>query len=96
MDDAKANSNQAFSAQDAVAVQLALRRSLGLGPEAFPLPAFICMISDEIEQIRSAGKTDADIAALIARTIGREVDPADIAQYYAPPEARDWGGQHGQ
>lgn len=28
------------------------------------------------------------IAALINSTIGREGDPFDIAQFYAPPEAR--------
>lgn len=83
-----------FSAQDAVAVQRELRRSLGLGAEAFPLPAFVGMISDEIEQLRAAGRSDADIAALIKTTIGRDFDPADIARFYAGPEERRGGG-HG-
>ena len=80
-----------FSAQEAVAVQRELRRSLGLGAEAFPLPAFIGMISDEIEQFRSSGRSDAEIAALIKSTIDRDVAPSDIAQFYASPETRQWG-----
>jgi hypothetical protein len=77
-----------FSAQEAVAVQLELRRALGLGPEAFPLPAFIGMISDEIEQLREAGRSDADIAGMISTTIGRDVAALDVARFYAPPQAR--------
>ena len=86
--------NQGFSIQEAVAVQRELRRSLGLGAETFPLPAFVGMISDEIEQFRSAGKSDADIAAVIRDTVGRDVSADDIARFYAPPEQRRGGG-HG-
>jgi hypothetical protein len=77
-----------FSAQEAVAVQRALRRALGMEAETFPLEAFIGMISDEVEQFRASGKTDADIAALIRETIGRDVSEGDIGVFYAPPEAR--------
>ncbi len=82
------DSAKTFTAQEAMAVQRELRRSLGLGPEAFPLPAFIGMISDEIEQFRASGRPDADIVALIKNTIGRDVAPSEIAQHYAPPDAR--------
>ena len=85
---------QTFSVEDAVAVQRELRRSLGLAAATFPLPAFVGMISDEIEQFRAAGKSDADIAAVIRNTVGREVSPETIAQFYAPPEQRHGGG-HG-
>lgn len=85
---------QTFSAQDAVAVQRELRRSLGLEAERFPLPAFVGMISDEIEQFRAAGKSDADVAAVIKSTVGREVSPDILAQFYASPEERHGGG-HG-
>jgi hypothetical protein len=91
MDDAETQ----FSAQEAVAVQRELRRSLGLEAETFPLPAFIGMISDEIEQLRAGGRSDADIAALIKTTIGREIEPQAIARFYAEPDARRWGGEHG-
>ena len=83
-----------FSAQEAVAVQRELRRSLGLGPEAFPLPAFIGMISDEIDQFRAAGRSDAEIAELIKATVGRDVSTAAIEQFHAPAEARRGG--HGR
>jgi hypothetical protein len=80
-----------FSAQEAVAVQRELRRSLGMDAERFPLPAFVGMISDEIDQFRDAGKSDADIVAVIKSTIGRDITPWDIKAHYAPPEARQWG-----
>ena len=86
--------DQTFSIQEAVAVQRELRRTLGLGEESFPLPAFVGMISDEIEQFRAAGKSDADIADVIKNTVGRDVNPDTIAQFYAPPEDRRGGG-HG-
>ncbi|WP_425230079.1 hypothetical protein [Sphingomonas sp.] len=47
----------------AMAAQRALRRELDLPDERFPLPAFIGMISDEIEQLRAAGHDDGSIAA---------------------------------
>lgn len=82
------DSANGFSAQEAVAVQREMRRALGLDAETFPLPAFVGMISDEIEQLRAAGRSDADIAQMIKTTIGRDIDPAVIAAHYAPPEAR--------
>ena len=85
---------ETFSAQEAVAVQRELRRSMGLGAESFPLPAFIGMISDEVEQFRAAGKSDVDVAAVIKSVIGREVKPEDIAKFYAPAEERRHG-EHG-
>ena len=90
MDDSASN----FSAQEAVTVQRELRRALGLPAEAFPLPAFIGMISDEIEQFRADGRSDAEIATLIKDAIGRELDPADIARFYARPEERAGHGHH--
>ncbi len=81
----------AFTADEAVAVQRSLRKSLGLDAETFPVPRFIAMISDEIESIRAAGGTDDDIAATVKAETGRDLDVADIAKYYAPPEARGWG-----
>ncbi|MDQ2866425.1 MAG: hypothetical protein M3R51_09385 [Candidatus Eremiobacteraeota bacterium] len=77
-----------FSAQEAVAVQADLRRSLELGPEQFPLPAFIGMISDEIDQFRDAGRSSADVATVIKNAIGRDVAVADIDRFYAPADKR--------
>ena len=83
-----------FSVQEAVTVQRELRRALGLAAERFPLPAFIGMISDEIEQFRAGGRSDAEIATLIKGTIGRDVDPSDIARFYAKREERAGHGHH--
>jgi len=80
--------DKGFSVEEAVSVQRELRRSLGLGPETFPLPAFIGMISDEIEQFRASGRSDADIAQVIKTTVGRDVSADDIARFYALPEQR--------
>lgn len=85
-----------FSVREAVAVQAELRRSLALNPEQFPLPAFIGMISDEIDQFRDAGRSDADVVALIKSTIGRDITVADIERFYASPQARYSGDPHAE
>ena len=65
-----------------------MRHSLGLAPEVFPLPAFIGMISDEIEQWRAAGRTDRDIVAMISNATGQTISEADLVRFYALPEHR--------
>lgn len=77
-----------FTGQQAAEAQTALRKALGLPPEQFPLPAFVGMVSDEIEQLRKAGKTDEQIAALINKAIGVEVPATAIGNFYASPEER--------
>ena len=77
-----------FSIDQAIGAQRRLRSSLGLEDERFPLPAFIGMISDEIEMMRQAGRTDADIVAVIADATGERIAPEDLARHYAPPEQR--------
>jgi hypothetical protein len=64
-----------------------------LAPESFPVQAFIGMISDEIEQLRAAGKDDAAIATLVSDATGKSVDAETITRFYASPEAR---GHHGE
>ncbi len=81
-----------FTGQQAADAQTALRQALGLPPEQFPLPAFVGMVSDEIEQLRNQGHSDDQIAALIARAIGVKLSGEDIGQFYASPEER---GHHG-
>jgi hypothetical protein len=77
-----------FTADQAVATQRALRAALNLPDEAFPLPAFIGMISDEIQLLREAGHADQDIIDLINTTTPTTITPADLTRFYAPPEAR--------
>ena len=77
-----------FTLEQALSVQRALRDMLNLPDELFPVPAFIGMISDEIELMRQAGKTDQDIAVVIADKTGVVLNAGDIVSYYAPPEDR--------
>ena len=77
-----------YPVEQAVRAQRALRDAAGLGPEMFPVQAFVGMISDEIEQLRSKGKTDEEIASLIAANSSIEITAAEIAENYASPEDR--------
>jgi SH3-like domain-containing protein len=80
---------QKISLPAALQAQSALRSSAGLGPELFPIPEFVGMISDEIEQLRKKGKSDEDIAAIIRSNSPIEITAKQISQHYAPPEARN-------
>ena len=48
-----------FKLGEALEAQGAMRRSLGLPEEVFPVEAFVGMISDEIEASRRAGTSSA-------------------------------------
>ncbi len=81
-----------FTAEQAAKANTALRAALGLPPQRFSAEQFVGMISDEIEQLRAAGKSDGDIAALVSDSTGVTVETESIAQFYADPEARDRPG----
>ncbi len=81
-----------FTAEDALTTTRALRAALGLGAEQFPAGAFIGMVSDEIEQLCTAGKDDSAIAALIAEATGKPVTAELIADHYVPAEERRYSG----
>ncbi|NYF92283.1 hypothetical protein RBB79_00055 (plasmid) [Tunturiibacter empetritectus] len=82
-----------YSVEEAIKAQKALRSAAGLGPEQFPIQAFVGMISDEIESLRKRGKTDDDIAEMIQQNSTIEITPQQIAENYASPEERH---QHGE
>ncbi len=82
-----------YSLEEAVKAQTALRTMAGLGPERFPIQAFVGMISDEVEQLRSLGHSDEDIARAIQAHSQIEITGAEIAENYAPPEERYPGGE---
>jgi hypothetical protein len=86
--------NDEFTLGEAIAAQRALRQALGLGEETFPMPAFVGMISDEIEQHRKAGRSDQEIADLIRTATGKSVNPAALEAYYATPEQRQGRADH--
>ncbi len=81
-----------FSLDEAIKAQRSLRQVLGLGEERFEVSEFVEMISDEIEQMRDAGKTNEDIVAVVAEATGHRMDPADLDRHYIAPEDRH-GGQ---
>ena len=71
-----------LDAHQIAAAQTELRAALGLPPETFPVSSFISMVSDEIEQLRAQGRSDADIAALIQTAGGVTVSARDVSQHY--------------
>ena len=81
------------SVEEAVKALNALRAAAGLGPEQFPVQAFVGMISDEIESMRKRGKTDDDIADVVRKSSAIDITGAEIAENYATPEER---GHHGK
>ena len=85
-------SPRTYPIEEALKAQSALRSAAGLAPEQFPIEAFVGMISDEIETLRTQGKTDDQIATLIRKNSNVEITSDEIAANYAPPEQRH---QHG-
>jgi hypothetical protein len=84
---------QKYSLQEALRAQCALREMAGLAPETFPVAAFVGMISDEVEVLRSKGFTDDQIASAIAAHSGIRIRGEEIAAHYATPEQRHPGGE---
>ncbi len=77
-----------YPVEEAIKAQKSLRHAAGLGPEQFPIQAFVGMISDEIETLRANGKSDDEIASLIQQNSAIQITAAEIAENYAPPEQR--------
>ena len=57
----------------------------------FPVQAFVGMISDEVETLRKAGHSDADITSLIESHSRIRITPEELAEHYASPEERHGG-----
>ena len=79
---------QMYPVEEAIRAQKALREAAGLGPEQFPIQAFVGMISDEVEQLRKRGKSDEEIASLIEANSSIKITASEIAENYASPEER--------
>ncbi len=78
------------SLEAALQAQSALRAAAELEPETFPVADFVGMISDEVEQLRRKGRSDDEIAGIISSNSPIQISGAEIGQYYAPPEARNF------
>lgn len=83
-------SDHTFTAEQAAKIVTAMRREAGLEPERFPLSAFVGMISDEIDLLRSKGATEESILSIL-RSNGAEVSAEELHRYYATPEQRGHG-----
>src|SRR5258707_2445599 len=81
-------SMKTISVQDAIQAQRALRALAGLGPEMFPIEAFVGMISDEIEHLRRLGHSDEEIADAITKNSTIEITAAEIGEHYASMKER--------
>ena len=57
----------------------------------FSIEAFVGMISDEVETLRSQGQSDDQIAETIRANSGIEITGEQIAANYAPPDQRHPG-----
>ena len=79
---------QMYPVEEAIRAQKALREAAGLGPEQFPIQAFVGMISDEVEQLRQLGKSDDEIASLIEANSSIRITASEIAKNYASAEER--------
>ena len=82
-----------YPLDEAIKAQKALRSAAGLGPEEFPVQAFVGMISDEVESLRKCGRSDDDIAFIIRRHSAIEITGQQIAENYAQPERRHAHGE---
>jgi hypothetical protein len=82
------NSAKTYSIEEALQAQRALRAAAGLAPELFPIPAFVGMVSDEIEALRKRGYTDEQIARTVCQSSAIEITAAEIAANYASPANR--------
>ena len=80
-----------YPVEQAVLAHKALREAAGLAPELFPLPAFVGMVSDEIEVLRGKGMSDQEIADIVRSHSAIEISADEIAEHYAPPENRRRG-----
>ena len=78
-----------YPVEDAIQAQKALREAAGLGPEQFPIQAFVGMISDEIEQLRDRGHSDQQIADIVESHSNIRISAAEIAEHYASPQRRE-------
>ena len=87
------SSPKMYPLEEALKAQKSLRDAAGLGPEQFPIQAFVGMISDEIESLRQRGNSDEEIASLIRQNSAIDITAAELAENYAAPEERHHHGE---
>ncbi len=83
-----AMSENTIPLEQALRAQKALRDAAGLAPEQFPIPAFVGMISDEIDALRQQGHSDEQIAELIRKNAQVAITAKDLSDNYAEADRR--------
>ncbi len=78
-----------YPLEEPLKAQKALRDAANLGDEAFPIRAFVGMISDEVEALRKMGKSDDEIARLTEFNSQIKISGDEIAENYASPTERE-------
>jgi hypothetical protein len=86
------NAPRTYPLAEALKAQKSLRDAAELGPEQFPIQAFVGMISDEIEALRKRGTSDEEIASIIQQHSAIRISAQEIAENYASHDERH---QHG-
>lgn len=71
-----------FTADQAAQANRALRAALGMRPQVFSEEQFVGMISDEITLLHAAGRSDAEIAAILREEAGIEIEPHALSRFY--------------
>lgn len=84
---------QAYPLDEALKALQALRSAAGLEPEMFPVPAFVGMISDEVESLRRRGRSDEEIASIVESNSAIRITGEQIGRFYASPEERHHHGE---
>lgn len=76
-----AEQEQMFTSDELSRAREALRAAMGIGPVALTTQALIAGLSTEIDQLRKIGKSDVDIALVIADAIDRDIAASVIERY---------------
>jgi len=77
-----------FTARQPLKATQELRSALNLPPEQFGAEQFVGMISEEIEQLRAAGRTDSDISQLLTERAGVSLSADSIGRYFVESDDR--------
>ncbi len=80
-----AGQEQNFSSDEWLLCRHALQTEMGVAADALTTQAFVDQLADEIGQLLKIGKSYADISALIAAAIDRDIAPALIERHHTPP-----------
>ena len=84
-----AEQDQTFTSDELSRAREGLRAAMGIGPVVLTTQALIGGLQTEIDQLRKIGRSDVDIAGVIADAIDRDIAPSVVERYRtpAPPEA---------